>query len=208
MKHHRSSVFEGQRGVIAAIFIASFFVNILALTAPLYMLQLFSRVMNSGSTSTLAVLTIGAVVALLFFFFFDTIRQKLATRLGTRLEDSLGPIVMNVLVQSASAEDRRGAQPVRDLQVLRRFVAGPVFTALLDAPWSLVFVAIMFLFHPALGWVAIAGISVLFVLGVLSEISARKPNADAERTGRPHMRWPKKWCATRMSSVPWARHLP
>ncbi len=178
------SVFKGQRGVIVAIFVASFFVNILALTAPIYMLQLFSRVMSSGSTSTLVVLTIGALVALLFYFLFDTIRQKLASRLGTRLEDTHGSVVLSVLVQSASAEDRRGAQPIRDLQELRRFVTSPMFTALLDAPWSIVFVAIMFLFHPALGWVAVAGLSALFLLGVLSELSGRKPHAASDKTTR------------------------
>jgi len=180
----KKSVFQNQRGVIAAIFVASFFVNVLALTAPLYMLQLFSRVLNSGSTSTLVVLTIGAITALVFFFFFDALRQKMASRLGNRLEDSHGPTVLSILVQSASAEDRRGAQPIRDLQELRRFVTSPAFIALLDAPWSLVFVGIMFLFHPLLGWVATAGISLLFVLGVISEYSNRKSQFDSEKSNR------------------------
>ena len=179
----RTSVFEGQRGVIVAIFIASFFVNLLALTAPLYMLQLFSRVLSSGSTATLLVLTLGALVALGFYLLFDIIRQKLASRLGTRLEDNHGPTVMSVLVQAASAEDRRGVQPMRDLQEIRRFVTSPAFIALLDAPWSIVFVAIIFLFHPALGFVAITGILALFVLGVLSEYSGRKPQERAETDG-------------------------
>ncbi len=176
----KKTVFEGQRSVIAAIFVASFFVNLLALTAPLYMLQLFSRVLSSGSTATLVVLTLGALVALSFFFFFDMIRQRLASRLGTRLEDGHGPTVMSVLVQAASAEDRRGTQPMRDLHEIRRFVTGPAFIALLDAPWSIVFVGIMFLFHPALGFVSVAGIAILFALGVLSEYHGRKPQRESD----------------------------
>jgi PrtD family type I secretion system ABC transporter len=180
----KKSVFQNQHGVIAAIFLASFFVNILALTAPLYMLQLFSRVMNSGSVPTLVVLSIGALTALFFFFLFDTLRQRFAARLGNRLEDSHGPAVLAVLVQSASAEDRRGAQPIRDLNEIRRFVTSPAFFALLDAPWSLVFVAVMFVFHPILGWVALTGIMVLFALGVISEYSNRSAYSKSEQDSR------------------------
>ncbi|MFU1684372.1 hypothetical protein ACM258_18950 [Phaeobacter piscinae] len=61
-------VFDGQRGVITSIFVASIFVNLLVLTAPLYMLQLFARVMASGSMPTLIALTTGAAIALVFFF--------------------------------------------------------------------------------------------------------------------------------------------
>jgi PrtD family type I secretion system ABC transporter len=167
------SVFEGQRILILAIFVASFFVNILVLTAPLYMLQLFSRVLSSGSISTLIVLTIGAGIALLGYFLFDLLRQRLVSRLGTRLEVNLSPTVLEVLVQTTSATDSRGGQPIRDLQELRRFVTSPSFIALLDAPWSLLFVAIIFLFHPVLGSIALVGIGVLLALGVISEIAGR-----------------------------------
>ena len=170
---HTKSVFEGQRNLIGFIILASFFLNILVLTAPLYMLQLFSRVLSSGSMSTLLVLTAGAGIALIFYFIFDSIRQKLASRLGTRLDARHGPTVLSVLVQAASATDKRGVQPVRDLQELRKFVTSPAFTALIDAPWSVVFVAIIFLLHPTLGWVALAGVLILFVLGVISEFAGR-----------------------------------
>ena len=179
-----NSVLSGQRGVIVSIFFASLFLNILVLTAPLYMLQLFSRVMSSGSISTLVVLTIGAGIALLFYFMFDVIRQKLASRLGARLEAQHGPVVVSVLVQSASATDKRGAQPIRDLHELRKFVTGPAFTALLDAPWSVPFVGLIFLFHPLLGWIALAGIIGLIILGVLSELTGRRPTEHANTTGQ------------------------
>jgi PrtD family type I secretion system ABC transporter len=177
---HRS-VFDGQRTLILSIVVASFLLNVLTLTAPLYMLQLFSRVMASGSVSTLVVLTIGALVALGFHFLFDTIRMRLASRLGTRLEATHGPVVLTVLVEAASATDRRGAQPMRDLQELRRFVTGPAFIALLDAPWSVLFVGVIFLLHPVLGWIALAGVLVLLLIGILSEITARRPNDASTR---------------------------
>ncbi len=177
-------LFSGERGLIASIFVASFFANLLVLTVPLYMLQLFSRVMSSGSMSTLIVLTSGAAIALLFYFMFDALRQRLATRLGNRLEAKNGQTVISVLVQSASATDKRGAQPVRDLHEVRAFVTGPAFVALLDAPWSVLFVGIIFLFNVTLGWVALAGIGVLFLLSVFSEFSGRRPSSDASDAGQ------------------------
>jgi PrtD family type I secretion system ABC transporter len=180
----RNTVFEGQKQLIGFIILASFFLNILVLTAPLYMLQLFSRVMSSASLSTLIVLTTGAAIALVFYFLFDSIRQKMASRLGTRLEAEHGPVVLNVLVQSASATDRRGAQPIRDLQELRRFVTSPAFIALIDAPWSIVFVAIIFLINPLLGWVALTGVLILFALGVISEFTGRAHNEKANESAQ------------------------
>ncbi|MGC9371131.1 MAG: type I secretion system permease/ATPase [Paracoccaceae bacterium] len=177
MKNPR--VFDGQRGLIAAIFVASMFVNVLFLTAPLYMMQLFSRVLSSGSMSTLAILTIGAAIALVFFFAFDALRQRLMARLGTRLEARLGPVVLGGIVRDTEVAEAMGTQPVRDLQELRSFVTSPYFTALLDAPWSVVFIAAIFIFHPALGLVALMGIAVLFSLGVLSELAGREPNKTA-----------------------------
>ncbi|MEO0465163.1 MAG: type I secretion system permease/ATPase [Pseudomonadota bacterium] len=172
-------VFDGQRSLIGSIFVASLFVNVLVLTAPLYMLQLFSRVLSSGSMSTLIALTIGAAIALFFFFLFDVLRQRLVARLGTRLEARLGPIVMSGIMSGNMPPETHGTQPLHDVQSLRSFVTSPILIALLDAPWSLVFVGLIFLFHPLLGLVALTGMIVLFMLGVINEFIGRGPNAAA-----------------------------
>lgn len=177
-------VFDGQRGVITAIFVASIFVNILILTAPLYMLQLFSRVMASGSMPTLIALTIGAAIALIFFFIFDAIRQRLVARLGTRLEARLGPVVLTGMVSGNLPEDLRTAEPIRDIQEVRGFVTSPVFIAMLDAPWSILFVALIFSFSVTLGIVSVIGISILLGLGILSEIMGREPDKTASEAAR------------------------
>ncbi len=168
-------VFDGQRGVLAAIFTASIFVNLLVLTAPLYMLQLFARVMASGSIPTLIALTTGAAIALVFFFLFDMIRQRLVARLGSRLEARLSPAVLEGMIGTPLPPALARSEPIRDIQDLRGFVTSPVFLALLDAPWSLVFLALIFLFSPVLGLVALVGIAVLFTLALLNELMARKP---------------------------------
>ncbi|MEL7301258.1 MAG: type I secretion system permease/ATPase [Pseudomonadota bacterium] len=180
-------VFDGQRGLITSVFVASLFINILVLTAPLYMLQLFSRVMSSGSMSTLIALTVGAAIALVFFFFFDVLRQRLVARLGTRLEASLGPTIMAGIMSNEMPPEVHGVQPLRDIQGLRNFVTSPFLIALLDAPWSVAFVGLIFLFHPMLGTVALVGIIALFIIGVVNEFVGRKPDqasteASAEAT--------------------------
>lgn len=175
----KKSVFDGQRGLIISIFVASLFVNLLVLTAPLYMLQLFSRVLSSGSISTLIALTIGAAIALVFYFCFDVLRQRLVARLGTRLEARLGPVVMTSIMEGHLPAEAQGIQPLSDIQSLRAFVTSPILIALLDAPWSILFVGLIFAFDPALGMVALVGIAVLFGLGILSEFVGRDPNKAA-----------------------------
>lgn len=177
-------VFDGQRGVITAIFVASIFVNLLILTAPLYMLQLFSRVLASGSMSTLIALTIGAAIALIFYFIFDAIRQRLVARLGTRLEARLNPIVLTGMVSGRVPPELRSAEPIRDIQDVRGFVTSPIFIALLDVPWSLVFVALIFTFSPILGIVSVIGIGILLGLGVINELIGREPDANAAEAAR------------------------
>ncbi len=178
------SVFEGQRGLIVAITVASLFINLLALTAPLYMVQLYSRVMTSGSIPTLLALSFGALIALLFHFLFDVIRHRLANRLGARLETSLGAPVLGELVEDTASREAVGAQPLRDLQDLRGFVSGPFFIALLDAPWSIVLVALIYFIHPVLGMVSTVGLLALFCVGVLNNSIGRAPNKSANEAGQ------------------------
>lgn len=179
---HRRRVFDGQRGLIIAIFVASFCLNLLVLTAPLYMLQIFTRVLSSGSMATLLMLTIGAVFALMFFALFDGLRQRLVSRLGNRLEAGLGPIILGAVVRGTGGVS--DTQPVRDLHEVRGFVISPSFTALLDAPWSILFVGLIYLFHPVMGLVATLGLLVLLGLGIISELTGRDPARAASTSVR------------------------
>lgn len=173
-------VFDGQGTLIAAIFFSSFCLNILVLTAPLYMLQIFSRVMSSGSMSTLAALTVGAAVALVFFMLFDALRQRLISRLSNRLEAQLGTIILRTVVRGG----RNDTEPVRDLHDLRGFVSSPFFTTLLDAPWSVMFLILIYAFNVVMGVVATIGLVILFILGLISEITGRGPARSAGETLR------------------------
>lgn len=160
--------------IYAGIF--SIFVNLLMLTIPLYMLQVFDRVITSRSIETLAVLTIAAVGALLVLMLLDILRGRLLLGAGVALDELAGPHVIKGLLQA-------GVQPgtntfvagLREVALLRGFLTGGSIFSLFDAPWVPVYVAIIFLFHPWLGWVSVCGAVMLFILGYLNEKITRKP---------------------------------
>lgn len=180
--HKKRRVMDGQRGLIMAVFFASLCLNLLVLTTPLYMLQLFTRVMSSGSIPTLIALTGVAVLALVFYMLFEALRQRLVARLGNRLESNLGPYLLKAVVRGEGGVTN--TQPIRDLQTLRSFLISPGFTALLDAPWSLLFLLLIYAFHPVLGIVATVGLVVLFMFAVIGELTGRVPARAAEATLR------------------------
>lgn len=163
---------EARRGFVpVAVF--SLFFNLLMLVSPLYMMQVFDRVLTSGRTETLLVLTAIAMVALLVLGQMDTYRQRLLTRIGLWLDQTLSlPVLsgaMKVSLQGASV----GAQPLRDLAQIRAFGASPAIYPLLDAPWVPLFLGLIFILHPLLGLIATLGAVILFGLAWLNELATR-----------------------------------
>ena len=164
------------RGAFSTVGLFSFFINILMLTAPLYMLQVYDRVLASRHLETLIMLTLVAVGLLFAGGLLDIVRSRLLVRIGIRLDNEI-----NEQVFSAVFEDRLHGrptghgQPIRDLDTLRTFLTGNALVAFFDAPWTPLFIAIVFFFHPVLGVVALSGAVILFVLAMLSELASRHP---------------------------------
>ena len=173
--------------VHAALF--SLAINLLLLAAPLYMLQVFDRVLASRSDETLLVLTAATVGALALMAFLDALRARLLAAAAVSLDRRLGPRVIEGLV--ARAGRLGGAAYVtglRDVGTLRAFLNGQGLLALFDAPWLPLFLALVFLFHPVLGAVAAAGAVLMLLLAWLNERLTRRPleaaQAAARRAGR------------------------
>lgn len=164
---------EGQRSLIVAIAVFSAFLNILLLTVPIYMLQLFERVMGTGNTSTLAMLALGASVALIAYFFFDVIRQRLLLRLGNRLEKRFNTVMLSHQIHSVHRGDIHSVRALQDLRELRGYLSGQSFIALLDSPWAIVYVAVIFMFHFYLGLIALVGALILLTIGIMGEYITR-----------------------------------
>ncbi len=174
--------------MVAAIIAFSVFTNLLVLTLPLYMLQLFDRVMGSGSMETLAVLTLAATGALIVYACFEALRTQLLNRLGMRIEVSLGELVLNATMAKIRRGDSRSPQAIRDLHEVRQYYSGNGFTTLLDAPFAPFFVIVIFFFHPYLGSIAALGAAILFGLGLLSNFLSREPMMEASEHRERAMR--------------------
>ena len=171
------------RGAFFMTGVFSFFINLLMLTAPLYMLQIYDRVLTSRSESTLVGLTILAGSLLLVMGMLELVRSRVLVRVGTKLDERLGARVFMATFQR-SLRGLRGqrSQSLRDVDSVRQFLTGPGPFALFDAPWVPLYLLVVFLFHPILGFIALAGTIVLFIIALLNEVLTRGPlqKANAE----------------------------
>jgi ATP-binding cassette, subfamily C, type I secretion system permease/ATPase len=152
----------------------SFFVNLFLLAVPLYTLQVFDRVFSSRSPETLLLMTLLAIVALAAMAGLDLVRTRLLLAAGATLDRALGPKVIGGLLDEAARTGRLSSEAsLRDVASLRSYLTGPGILALFDAPWAPVFTLIVFLFHPLLGVVALAGAIVLLALAWVNERATR-----------------------------------
>lgn len=154
---------SGQALVTAFLFSA--LVNLLTLTAPLYMLQVYDRVLVSRSEETLLALSLLMTFLFLVMGVLDYARGRIMARIGARLQEQLDPRVLSAAFRrlTVAPQDLAALAAQRDLDAIARFWASPVALALCDAPWAPVFLAAIFVFHPWLGCLAIAG--ALVILG-------------------------------------------
>ncbi|MCZ7488132.1 type I secretion system permease/ATPase [Rhizobium rhizogenes] len=155
----------------------SAFTNILMLTGPLYMMQIYDRVLASRSVPTLVALSVLAITLYLFLGILELIRARILARIGERIEEQLGGPTFDavLLLPLKMSKKEVAAQPVRDLEQMRQFMGGPGPVAICDMPWLPLYIGILFLFHASLGWLAIAGAAVLIVMTLCSEAVLRGP---------------------------------
>ena len=176
-----SAALASLRGALAGTGALSLVINLLMLTGPLFMLQVYDRVLASGSVPTLVVL--GGLVATLYVFFgvLEALRGRLLARMGQRLDARLSTAAFEVSSRILLEKGDKGRQvrPVQDIDTLRQFVSGPGPAAFFDLPWMPLYLGIVFLFHAVLGLVAIAGAIVICLLIALNETVARKPVREA-----------------------------
>jgi len=173
------------RRAFVQIGVFSLGVNVLVLASPLYMMQIYDRVLATRHLATLIVLTLIVAAALVTLAALDAVRGFIATRLAAWLDHELSSPVLHGAVTDALRAGTPSAQGLRDLASLRGFLAGSTILPLLDAPWTPLFLAIVFLMHPLLGWIATLGAALLLLLAIATELSTRArltaANAEAIR---------------------------
>ena len=135
----------------------SLFANLLMLTGPLYMLQVYDRVLGSGSEETLIALSILVLFLYCTMGILDQTRGRIMARVGARFQSDLDQRVFDAVVRkSAVAPDAKTSASLSDLESVQRLITSPVLMAAFDIPWSPIFFAAIFLFHPFLGLLALA----------------------------------------------------
>lgn len=165
------------RGLLIAAFIFSVFVNILMLTGPLYMLQVYDRVLGSQSMPTLWALT--GLMAFLFLVMgiLDYSRGRIMARVGARMQERLDRRVFAAALKrmQQSPNDPLAMAAQRDLEAVQRLWASPVLIAVFDIPFAPMFLAAIFVFHELLGWLSVAGGAFLIVITVMNQMMTKEP---------------------------------
>ena len=168
----------GRAALLWAI-ILSVSINALVLVLPFYCIQIFDRVITSGSIETLVGLTIVAIGGLVFSAMFEVLRGRLLTRFAVQFERFVGPLVLEASIISperAMESDTHGLVKVREL---RNFLSSGMVAALIDAPFLPAFLVILYFIHPWFGIVATVGTLALLMLALISGRLARAEIAQA-----------------------------
>ncbi|SFL64669.1 type I secretion system permease/ATPase [Shimia aestuarii] len=171
------------RGLYWAAGIFSFFVNLLMLTGPLFMLQVYDRVLGSRSEETLFALAI--LVGFLFAMMglLDFARGRIMARVGARFQSRLDKRVFDaVLRRSVFGQSEKAETGLADLESVQRLMTSPVLTTVFDIPWTPVFLFGISLFHPWLGVLAIVGGGILILTTVANQFATRRSVARAGST--------------------------
>lgn len=175
------TVLAASKRLLVAAFVFSAFVNILMFTGPLYMLQVYDRVLASGSEATLVTLSLLVIGLFAAMGMLDHARGKVMAVVGARVQEGLDRRVFAAaLARSASApRDPRAMTAQRDLEALRTFLGSPASIALMDLPWTPLFLAAIFVFHPVLGWLSVLGGAALVGMTLLTQVLSRHPQREA-----------------------------
>lgn len=153
-------------------FIFSIFVNLLMLAGPLYMLQVYDRVLSSRSVETLVGLSVLITGLYALMAMLDYARGRIMARVGARFQTALDARVFDASLQTSngSRDQINSSTAMRDLDGVQTLFVSPVLLAFMDLPWTPLFIAAIFLFHPMLGWLAVTGGSILVVLALCNHV--------------------------------------
>lgn len=166
---------KGYREAFFYTMALSCLINILMLTIPIYMLQVFDRVIPSQSYDTLIYLTLIAIIVIGVLSMLDIARSLIMTRVGSWLDNQLSPIALTKSVDHTLLGGNYGAQSLADITTLRQFLSSSGIYAFFDAPWIVVYLTVIFLLYIPLGLLSTVGAVFLFLLTILNEKIAHLP---------------------------------
>ncbi|MBY0336514.1 MAG: type I secretion system permease/ATPase [Acetobacteraceae bacterium] len=144
-------------------------VNLLQLTVSLYMMQVFDRVLATRNTDTLIYLTVVAIFALTVLAALEAVRSVIMQRLASWIELKVAPESFNRAIENQLRGRPYRMEALRDLAVCRGYLGSPGILALYDVPWVPIYLAVIFMLHPIMGWIALGGAVLLFGLTLMNE---------------------------------------
>ncbi|WP_010323488.1 type I secretion system permease/ATPase [Marinobacterium stanieri] len=177
------AVLHACRSSFFSVGLFSMFINMLMLVPAFYMLQVYDRVVTSGSIPTLVMLTLVMLLLMTTMGALEWVRSRIMVRVSTRIDTLLGSRLYDASFKQAlySGGMNANAQPLSDLTGLRQFLTGNGLFAFFDAPWVPIYIAIMFMFHPWFGIVAIISVIILSTLAVINEKVTSKMLGEANK---------------------------
>ena len=169
--------------IIVGLF--SMFINILMLVPPLYMLQLYDRVLGSRSEDTLIMLTLIVVILFITMGLLEVVRSRVLVRVGNKLDGMLSQRIFDSLFElERKAPGKASSMSLNDLTQVRQFMTGNGLFAFFDAPWMPIYIAVLFMFHPLFGFFAIFAAIVLVIIAIVNEYSTKEKLAEANGLSR------------------------
>ena len=155
----------------------SFFVNMLMLTGPLYMLNVYDRVLGSRSLETLIALSV--LVAFLYGMMgiMDYVRGRIMGRVGARFQATMDRRVFAAVLKASTINKatKQAATGLRDLESVQRLITSPALMAVFDLPWTPLFFLGIFIFHPLMGLLGLVGGVILIGVAITNQLTTRKP---------------------------------
>jgi ATP-binding cassette, subfamily C, bacterial exporter for protease/lipase len=168
------------KGAFRTVGIFSAIINMMLLVPSLYMLQVYDRVLASRNETTLLMLTLMVLGAYVFMSALEFVRSFVLIRVGAQLDMKLNKRIYSAAFeQNLKKAGGNAGQALQDLTTIRQFVTGNGLFAFFDAPWFPVYLAVIFVFNPALGVFALCGTLILVILAYVNELVSRKPLAEA-----------------------------
>ncbi len=179
------TLWDELRPLLRYIAAFSFFINLLFLVPAMFTLQVFDRVLSSNSRETLVVLLAGTAVALFILLLLDYVRNRLQNVLGNIVDERLSPPVVNaIVVKAARLPHSAGVEGIRDVAALRNVFSANGLIALFDAPWVVVYVLVIWTFHPTLGIGAAISAVLMLALAWLNDRTSRNALEGLQKEGR------------------------
>ncbi|MEL6522172.1 MAG: type I secretion system permease/ATPase, partial [Pseudomonadota bacterium] len=174
------------RSLFTSAFIFSVFVNLLMLTGPLFMLQVYDRVLGSRSEATLLALFVLVAFLYLMMGILDYARGRITARAAAKFQALMDRRVFSAVLRAEAVKpgNEGVASGLSDLEVVQRFMGSPVLLAFFDMPWTPIFLAALFIFHPWLGVLACAGGLLLVAISILNQMMTRVPALEAAGMGQ------------------------